>query len=96
MKITGCRVMKAVLVRSESVDGGVCPPNQVVVPLFSVKEYTPGGEAAWMMLTIWVEKSELVTVVVTAFDAAAPPSMAEDSGLTAFIVSVVGEEGTVT
>jgi hypothetical protein len=40
---TGCRVMKAVLVRNESEDGGACPPSQVVVPLSSVKEYTPAG-----------------------------------------------------
>ena len=72
-----------VLVRNESVDGGVCPLSHVVVPLSSVKEYTPAGEVAWMMLTVSVDTIEFVTMVVTALEAAAPASMAEDPGLTA-------------
>ena len=36
--ITGSKVMKAVLVTNETVVGGVCPPNQLVVSLSTVKE----------------------------------------------------------
>ena len=71
------------LVRNESVDGSVCPLSHVVVPLSSVKEYALVGEVAWMMLTVSVDTIEFVTMVVTAFEAAAPASMAEDPRLTA-------------
>lgn len=62
---------------------GVCPLSHVVVPLSSVKEYTPAVEIVWMMLTVSVDTIEFVIMVVTAFEAAAPASMAEDPGLTA-------------
>jgi len=38
---TGTSVTIDVLVTKEAVAGGVLPPNQDVIPLFTLKEYRP-------------------------------------------------------
>ena len=81
----GCSVTNEVVVTNTAVAGGVLPPSQVVVPFFTVNEYSSSAVVvAGTTLMKTVDKIELVTVVTFAeLEAAASLTIAEPLALTA-------------
>ena len=73
---TGWSVIIEVLVVSRADAGGVFPPSQSVVPLFSENEYGPGRSDVCTRLMTRVDGSKVVTVNVGKVALSAPGSIA--------------------